>query len=50
MEVIAQCMGHTSTTVTKLYAHLHPGYRRQELRKMHRFGTRKVQREWKRAE
>ena len=34
LEVIAQCMGHTSTTVTKLYAHLHPDYRRKELTKM----------------
>lgn len=34
LEVIAACMGHTSTTVTKLYAHLSPGYKRRELEKM----------------
>jgi integrase len=44
MEVIAQCMGHTSPTVTKLYAHLHPSYRRKELRKMEGYGTRTLQR------
>ncbi len=42
LEVIAQAMGHTSTTVTKLYAHLSPGYKRKELFKMARFGTRAV--------
>jgi len=46
LEVIAQCMGHTSTTVTKLYAHLHPDYQRKQLEKMERFGTRVVQ--WQR--
>jgi integrase len=40
LEVIAQAMGHTSTTVTKLYAHLSPAYKRKELLKMARFGTR----------
>lgn len=44
LEVIAEAMGHTSTTVTKLYAHLHPEYKRKELAKMQGFGTRKVQR------
>jgi len=42
LEVIAQAMGHTSTTVTKLYAHLSPTYKRKELLKMARFGTRMV--------
>ncbi len=27
LEVIAEAMGHTSATVTKLYAHLHPEYK-----------------------
>ncbi len=43
LEVIAEAMGHTSTTVTKLYAHLHPEYKRKELTKMEGFGTRKIQ-------
>ncbi len=34
LEVIAAAMGHTSTTVTKLYAHLSPQYKRNELMKM----------------
>lgn len=34
LEVIAAAMGHTSTTVTKLYAHLSPAYKRNELMKM----------------
>ena len=34
LEVIAAAMGHTSTTVTKLYAHLSPTYKRNELMKM----------------
>ncbi len=34
LEVIAQVLGHTSTTVTKKYAHLHPDYQRRELLKM----------------
>jgi integrase len=42
LEVIAAAMGHTSTTVTKLYAHLSPSYKRNELLKMAGFGTRKV--------
>lgn len=42
LEVIAQAMGHTSTTVTKLYAHLSPTYKRKELLKMARLGTRAV--------
>ena len=42
LEVIAQAMGHTSTTVTKLYAHLSPAYKRRELLKMARLGTRAV--------
>ena len=36
LEVIAAAMGHTSTTVTKLYAHLSPEYKRNELMKMAR--------------
>jgi integrase/recombinase XerD len=43
LEVIARCMGHTSPTVTKLYAHLHPDYQRKQLEKMEGFGTRVVQ-------
>jgi hypothetical protein len=39
LEVIAEAMGHTSTTVTKLYAHLHPTYTRREIAKMRAFGT-----------
>jgi site-specific recombinase XerD len=34
LEVIAACMGHGSTTVTKLYAHLSPDYKRAQLGKM----------------
>jgi integrase len=34
LEVIAAAMGHTSTTVTKLYAHLSPDYKRNQLMKM----------------
>jgi integrase len=34
LQVIAAAMGHTSTTVTKLYAHLSPEYKRNELMKM----------------
>jgi integrase len=34
LEVIAAAMGHTSTTVTKLYAHLSPQYKRNGLMKM----------------
>jgi integrase len=34
LEVIAACMGHTSTTVTRQYAHLSPAYKRNELGKM----------------
>jgi integrase len=49
LEVIAEAMGHTSTTVTKLYAHLHPEYKRKELAKMEGFGTRKGQERGKRA-
>ena len=49
LEVIAQAMGHTSTTVTKLYAHLSPTYKRKELFKMARFGTRAVHRSPKSA-
>jgi integrase len=47
LEVIAAAMGHTSTTVTKLYAHLSPDYKRNELMKMAKMstnGTRKAQR------
>src|ERR1700675_3221952 len=36
LEVIAACMGHTSTVVTKQYAHLHPDYKRAEIMKMDR--------------
>lgn len=39
LEVIAAAMGHTSTTVTKLYAHLSPEYKRNELMKMARVTT-----------
>jgi integrase len=52
LEVIAAAMGHTSTTVTKLYAHLSPAYKRKELMKMARMngdGTRKAQRGHKAA-
>lgn len=38
LEVIAACMGHMSTTVTRQYAHLSPTYKRNELGKM--MGTR----------
>jgi hypothetical protein len=31
LEAIAQCMGDTSTKVTKLYAHLHPECQRKEI-------------------
>lgn len=34
LEVIAAALGHSSTTVTKLYAHLSPEYKRRELEKM----------------
>lgn len=44
LEVIAAAMGHTSTTVTKLYAHLSPAYKRQELMKMAKLVTRRQQR------
>jgi integrase len=44
LEVIAAAMGHTSTTVTKLYAHLSPAYKRAELMKMAEPVTRKGQR------
>jgi integrase len=46
LEVIAAAMGHTSTTVTKLYAHLSPEYKRNELMKMATMkvsGTRRAQ-------
>jgi integrase len=43
LEVIAAAMGHTSTTVTKLYAHLSPAYKRAELMKMAPVVTRKRQ-------
>jgi integrase len=43
LEVIAAAMGHTSTTVTKLYAHLSPAYKRAELMKMAKPVTRKRQ-------
>jgi hypothetical protein len=43
LEVIAACMGHTSTTVTKLYAHLSPDYKRKQLMKMASLVTRKRQ-------
>lgn len=47
LEVIAAAMGHSSVTVTKLYAHLSPAYKRNELMKMAKLspaGTREVQR------
>ncbi len=34
IQVIAEAMGHSTTTVTRRYAHLSPEYRRQELQKM----------------
>ena len=40
LEVIAAAMGHTSTTVTKLYAHLSPAYKRNQLMKMATLVTR----------
>jgi len=51
LEVIADAMGHTSTTVTKLYAHLSPEYKRNELAKMvpKPVGTRKAHTRPKRA-
>ena len=42
--LVAAAMGHSSTTVTKLYAHLSPSYKRKELMKMAAMGTRKAQR------
>jgi integrase len=36
LEVIAACMGHTSTVMTRQYAHLHPSYKRAEILKMDR--------------
>ncbi len=49
LEVIAAAMGHTSTTVTKLYAHLSPRYKRNELMKMATVVTRMQQRSRKHA-
>jgi integrase len=49
LEVIAAAMGHTSTTVTKLYAHLSPRYKRNELMKMATVVTRLQQRSRKHA-
>lgn len=49
LEVIAAAMGHTSTTVTKLYAHLSPRYKRSELMKMAMVVTRMQQRARKHA-
>jgi integrase len=51
LEVIAQAMGHSSTSVTRLYAHLSPDYRRKELLKMAKLtvGTRRAQRSRKAA-
>ena len=43
LEVIAAAMGHSSTTVTKLYAHLSPDYKRRELLKMTGFGAKSAQ-------
>jgi integrase len=43
LEVIAQALGHSSVTVTKLYAHLSPQYKRHELLKMAALVTRKRQ-------
>ena len=42
LEVIAQAMGHSSMTVTKKYAHLSPEYKRNELMKMAKVGTKAV--------
>jgi len=47
LEVIAQVLGHTSITVTKKYAHLHPDYQRNELGKMS--GAREAQQLYKSA-
>jgi len=44
LEVIAEVMGHSRTTVTKLYAHLSPHYKRRQLLKMSSIGP-KVTRE-----
>jgi integrase len=49
LEVIAAAMGHTSTTVTKLYAHLSPEYKRAELMKMAQPVTRERQERRNRA-
>jgi integrase len=38
LKVIAEALGHTTTSVTRRYAHLSPDYRRNELLKM-RLGT-----------
>ena len=43
LEVIAQALGHSSVTVTKLYAHLSPQYKRHELMKMATLVTRERQ-------
>ena len=50
LEVIAEAMGHTSTTVTKIYAHLHPEYKRKELMRMEGFAARTLQGSRKSAE
>ncbi len=39
LEVIAEVMGHSRVTVTKLYAHLSPAYKRHQLQKMAGFGA-----------
>ena len=38
LEVIGEVMGHSRTTVTKLYAHLSPHYKRKQLLKMSSIG------------
>ena len=43
LKVIAEAMGHTTTTITRRYAHLSPSYQRNEMLKMSSFwraGTR----------
>ncbi len=43
LKVIAEAMGHTTTTITRRYAHLSPTYQRNEMLKISRFwkgGTR----------
>ncbi len=44
LKVIAEALGHSTTTITRRYAHLSPTYQRNEMLKMSKFwkmGTRK---------